>query len=192
MVRRGIAASILRLSQKVLVRKGDSDSYVFLLIDLRYSTFCSLPPRHPSTTMTALIHDLPSAWHVDQACMSEDERVVIIRFGDPKHKDTWAQDEMLYKIADKVRNFAVIYTCDNTQIQDFNQMYELYDVCTVMFFWRNKHMMCDFGTGNNNKLNFYINDKQDLIDIIEVIYRGAKKGRGLVVSPKDYSTHYKY
>lgn len=142
--------------------------------------------------MTALIHDLPSAWHVDQACMSEDERVVVIRFGDPKDKDTWAQDEMLYKIADKIRNFAVIYTCDNTQIRDFNQMYELYDVCTVMFFWRNKHMMCDFGTGNNNKLNFLINDKQDLIDVVEVIYRGAKKGRGLVVSPKDYSTHYKY
>jgi DIM1 family U5 snRNP protein len=41
-------------------------------------------------------------------------------------------------------------------------MYELYDPVTLMFFFRNKHM----------------------IDIIETIYRGAKKGRGLVVSPK--------
>ena len=53
-----------------------------------------------------------------------------------------------------------------------------------MFFFRNKHMMCDFGTGNNNKLNWVLEDKQELIDIIETIYRGAKKGRGLVVSPK--------
>lgn len=45
-------------------------------------------------------------------------------------------------------------------------------------------MMCDFGTGNNNKLNWVLDDKQELIDIIETIYRGAKKGRGLVVSPK--------
>lgn len=45
-------------------------------------------------------------------------------------------------------------------------------------------MMCDFGTGNNNKLNWVLEDKQELIDIIEAIYRGAKKGRGLVVSPK--------
>ena len=29
-----------------------------------------------------------------------------------------------------------------------------------------------------------LEDKQELIDIIETIYRGAKKGRGLVVSPK--------
>lgn len=55
---------------------------------------------------------------------------------------------------------------------------------TIMFFYRNKHMMCDFGTGNNNKLNWVLEDKQELIDIIETIYKGAKKGRGLVVSPK--------
>ncbi|KAF7846361.1 hypothetical protein BT93_L4500 [Corymbia citriodora subsp. variegata] len=142
--------------------------------------------------MTAMIHDLPSAWHVDQACMSEDERLVIIRFGKADDREVMAQDELLYKVADRVRNFAVIYICDNQKVPDFNQMYELYDKCTVMFFWRNKHMMCDFGTGNNNKLNFPINDKQELIDIVEVIYRGAKKGRGLVNSPKDYSTRYKY
>ena len=44
--------------------------------------------------------------------------------------------------------------------------------------------MCDFGTGNNNKLNWVLDDKQELIDIIETIYKGAKKGRGLVISPK--------
>ena len=44
--------------------------------------------------------------------------------------------------------------------------------------------MCDFGTGDNNKLKWVLEDKQELIDIIETIYRGAKKGRGLVVSPK--------
>eukprot|EP00808_Paulinella_micropora_P019349 g17533.t1 len=67
-------------------------------------------------------------------------------------------------------------------------MYELYDPCTTMFFYRNKHIMIDLGTGNNNKINWALKDKQEMIDIIETVYRGAKKGRGLVVSPKDYST----
>lgn len=108
-------------------------------------------------------------------------------------------------------------------------MYELYDPCTIMFFFRNKHIMIDLGTGNNNKvrpqgpvlptlslaalatisqthsstdrralpppitqINFLIPDKQEVIDIIETVYRGARKGRGLVVSPKDYSTKYRY
>ncbi|GKC18013.1 ribonuclease H-like domain-containing protein, partial [Tanacetum coccineum] len=53
----------------------------------------------------------------------------------------------------------------------------------------NKHIMIDLGTGNNNKINFPIKDKQEFIDIVETVYRGARKGRGLVISPKDYSTN---
>lgn len=116
-------------------------------------------------------------------------------------------------------------------------MYELYDPCTVMFFYRsasplftatvhlsvlhsNKHIMIDLGTGNNNKMcvflrsllssvdqgfrNWAMDNKQEvsihpfsevtlvyppqLIDIIETVYRGASKGRGLVVSPKGLSS----
>lgn len=73
--------------------------------------------------------------------------------------------------------------------------------------------MIDLGTGNNNKINWAVENKQELIDIVETVYRGASKGRGLVVSPKgqyallrdhlriyssfihhlsDYSTRYKY
>lgn len=102
------------------------------------------------------------------------------------------QDEVLYKIAEKVVNFAVIYLVDIDEVPDFKQMYELYDRCTIMFFYRNKHMMIDLGTGNNNKINWALEDKQELIDIIETVYKGARKGRGLVISPKDYSTKYKY
>lgn len=70
-------------------------------------------------------------------------------------------------------------------------MYELYDPCSVMFFFRNKHIMVDLGTGNNNKVNWAFHDKQEMIDLIETVYRGGRKGRGLVVSPKDYSTKYR-
>ena len=102
------------------------------------------------------------------------------------------QDEVLGKIAEKVKNFAVIYVVDIDKVKDFNEMYELYDDCSVMFFFRNKHIMVDLGTGNNNKINWALTDKQEMIDIIEMVYRGARKGLGLVVSPKDYSTKYRY
>lgn len=165
---------------------------------------------------SVVIPHLNSGWHVDQAILSEEERLVVIRFGRDWDPDCMRQDEVLYKIADKVKSFAVVYVCDIDQVPDFNQMYgkchrhpvclgiriflrfcstfiangffvtkiELYDPCTIMYFFRNKHIMCDFGTGNNNKLNWVLEDKQELIDIIETVYRGAKKGRGLVVSPK--------
>lgn len=115
-------------------------------------------------------------------------------------------DETLYGVSERVKNFAVIYLVDITQVPDFNkvsgdlkycwaesssltlaaftQMYELYESCATMFFYRNKHIMIDLGTGNNNKITWAIENKQELIDIIETVYRGASKGRGLVVSPK--------
>lgn len=155
-----------------------------------------------------LLPHLHTGWHVDQAILSEEDRLVVIRFGRDSDPDCMRMDEVLYGIAEKVRNFAVIYLCDIDEVPAFNQIYELYDPMAVMFFYRNKHMLCDFGTGNNNKLNWVLDDKQELIDIFEVIYRGARKGKGLVISPKgklilvtrllshlthlDYSTKHKY
>jgi len=142
--------------------------------------------------MSYLLTHLKNGWQVDQAILSEEERVVVMRFGHDWDPDCMKMDEILHALANKVKNMAVIYLVDISKVPDFNKMYELYDPVTVMFFYRNKHIMIDLGTGNNNKINWPFNDKQEMIDIIETVYRGARKGRGLVVSPKDYSTKYKY
>lgn len=46
--------------------------------------------------------------------------------------------QILASTAEKMKNFAVIYLVDISEVPDFNAMYELYDPCTVMFFFRNK------------------------------------------------------
>lgn len=131
--------------------------------------------------------NLHTGWHVDQAIVTEQERLVVVRFGKTADRECMLMDEMLYGIAEKVRNFVAIYLCDIDEVPDFNEMYELADPMCLMFFYKNKHMMCDFGTGNNNKLNFLVDEKQELIDIMETIFRGARKNKGLVVSPYDYN-----
>ncbi|GMH91498.1 hypothetical protein TrVE_jg7259 [Triparma verrucosa] len=142
--------------------------------------------------MAYLLPHLRTGWAVDQAIVNAEDRVVVIRFGHDSDPTCMIQDEVLASITDTVKNFAVIYVVDITEVPEFNEMYELYDDCTTMFFFRNKHIMIDLGTGNNNKVNWALPDKQEFIDLIEVVFRGASKGRGLVVSPKDYSTKYKY
>ncbi|CAL1139671.1 unnamed protein product [Cladocopium goreaui] len=142
--------------------------------------------------MSFMLPHLHSGWAVDQAILSEEERLVIIRFGHDYDSECMKMDEILYSVAEKIKSFAIIYLVDVKEVPDFNTMYELYDPVTVMFFFRNKHMMIDLGTGNNNKVNWAMNDKQEFIDIVETIYRGARKGRGLVMSPKDYCTKYRY
>ena len=142
--------------------------------------------------MSYLLPHLNNGWEVDQAILSEEERVVIIRFGHDFNSICMMMDETLSKIAYKISSFAVVYLVDISKVPDFNTMYELYDPCTLMFFYRNKHIMIDLGTGNNNKINWAVSNKAEFIDIVETVYRGARKGKGLVISPKDYSTKYKY
>ena len=142
--------------------------------------------------MSYMLPHLHNGWQVDQAILGEEERVVVVRFGHDWDPTCMRMDEILHKVSEKVKNFAAVYLVDISEVSDFNKMYELYDPCTVMFFYRNKHIMIDLGTGNNNKINWAIDNGQEMIDVIETVYRGASKGRGLVVSPKDYSTKYRY
>lgn len=72
---------------------------------------------------------------------------MVIRFGHDYDTTCMQMDEVLCSVAPLVQNFAVIYLVDITEVPDFNTMYELYDPCTVMFFFRNKHIMVDLGTG---------------------------------------------
>eukprot|EP00834_Sanchytrium_tribonematis_P006591 NODE_499_length_6752_cov_0.698482.p4 type:complete len:143 gc:universal NODE_499_length_6752_cov_0.698482:4058-3630(-) len=142
--------------------------------------------------MSFMLHQLTNAWQVDQAILSEDDRVVVLRFGYNEHQNCLIMDDILNSISERIRLFAVIYLVDIREVSDFNEMYELVDPFCLILFFRNQHIKIDLGTGNNNKINFVINDKQELIDLVELCYRGARKGKGLIISNKDYSTKFEY
>ena len=134
----------------------------------------------------SLVH-LKNAWQVDQAIIHEEERIVIIRFGRDWDIDCMKMDYKLASLQEQISRMAIIYVVDIDLVPDFNVMYELYDPCTIMFFYRKKHLQVDLGTGNNNKINFVIQNKEDLLTIIEEVYTGAKKGKSIVFSSKDFS-----
>jgi U5 snRNP protein, DIM1 family len=139
-----------------------------------------------------MLPHLRTAWDVDRTIVLEEKRVVVIRFGREDTAECMRMDDTLASIGEKVKMFAAVYLVDTREVPEFNEMYELFDedFC-VMFFFRNRHIMVDCGTGNNNKITFRIT-KDDLVDMIETVYRGARKGRGLVVSVKDFSTKGRY
>ncbi|KAB1279014.1 Thioredoxin-like protein 4A [Camelus dromedarius] len=91
-------------------------------------------------------------------------------------------DKVLSSTAEKVKNFAIIYLVDVTEVPDFNKMYVLYAPRTVVFFFRNKHIPIDLGTGNSNSnMIIWATRNKQTIDAIETMYQGAWKGRGPVV-----------
>ncbi|MES1904060.1 MAG: Thioredoxin-like 4A, partial [Paramarteilia canceri] len=55
---------------------------------------------------------LINGWSADQAILSENDRVVAIRFGKDSHPRTIEMDHILQKASEKVKNFCIIYTVD--------------------------------------------------------------------------------
>ncbi|KAK2108742.1 Thioredoxin-like 4A, partial [Saguinus oedipus] len=106
-----------------------------------------------------LLH-LHSSWQVDQPILPEEDHMVVIRFCNDWDSTCMKMDKVLYSIIEKVKDFAVIFLVDITKVPDFNKMYELYDPCTIRFFFRNKHIMIVLGTGN--KINWAMEDKQEM------------------------------
>ncbi|MBA0816052.1 hypothetical protein Gohar_000755 [Gossypium harknessii] len=44
-------------------------------------------------------------------------------------------DKVFASVAETIKNFAVIYLVDITEVPDFNTMFELYDPSRVMFLF---------------------------------------------------------
>ncbi|EAY08192.1 hypothetical protein TVAG_307980 [Trichomonas vaginalis G3] len=137
--------------------------------------------------MSFLLTHLPSGWDVDQAIVWEKTKLVCIRFGRDTDPMCMKMDQMLASCAEKLKNFVVIYAVDIIKVPDFNKMYELVDPCSVMFFFKNRHITVDYGTGENNKMNFLLKTKQEFIDICEIVYRAASKGLGTAKSIINYA-----
>eukprot|EP00073_Rattus_norvegicus_P017907 XP_002729065.2 PREDICTED: thioredoxin-like protein 4A isoform X1 [Rattus norvegicus] len=143
--------------------------------------------------MYYILPHLHNGWQVDQAILSEEDCVVVIHFRHDWGPTCMKMDEVLYIIAETKWKIMWIYLCDIEEIEDVNKLYKIYSVlhCTVMFFFRSKYTMVDLGTGNN-KINWTLEDKQNMDDLIETIYHDACKDQSLVASRKDYSTKYRY
>lgn len=85
--------------------------------------------------MSYLLPHLHSGWAVDQAILAEEDRIVVVRFGHDWEPECMKMDEILYGIAEKVSNMAVIYLVDLSEVPDFNKVIIFYFF--VIFFFTN-------------------------------------------------------
>ncbi|VEN61591.1 unnamed protein product [Callosobruchus maculatus] len=135
--------------------------------------------------MSYMLPHLQNGWQVEQAILTEEDKVVVIRFGNDWDPSCEKMDGALFKIAEKVKNSEMIYLVDVNLVPDFNEEYKVSDTCSLRFFFRNKQIMIDSGNGNNQDINWPLEDKQKMISIFETVYDEAKKGKDVVVLPQD-------
>lgn len=59
----------------------------------------------------------PDARRTSAPSSTQENKVVVIRFGHDENETCMQMDEILYKISEDVRNFAVVYLVDISEVR---------------------------------------------------------------------------
>ena len=120
--------------------------------------------------------DLESAYILDQILLDENEKIILINF----RKKNNALNIFCKKILKNYRKSFIFLAINREIIFDFDMMYELFFVSENIFFYKNKRIFIDLGTGNNNKIKNLNFEKKNFALWLEKIFLGIKKGKNII------------
>jgi hypothetical protein len=91
--------------------------------------------------------------------------------------------EKIEKCTTSLSKMASFYSVDPKSIPSYVKYFGVTIFPAMVFFFNAEHMKVDFGSPDHSKWIGVFALKQDLIDLVETIYRGAMKGHHIVTSP---------
>ncbi|XP_052283722.1 thioredoxin-like protein 4B isoform X2 [Dreissena polymorpha] len=131
-----------------------------------------------------LLPCLTTKHEVDNVIRHTEEVVLVLRFG--------RDDDHLAKAVDDLAKMAKIYAVNVDHVPVYTRYFDITLIPATIFFFNAQHMKVDWGTADHTKFIGTFKCKQDFIDVVEVIFRGAMKGKLMVQSPLDPTSLQKY
>lgn len=129
---------------------------------------------------------------VDQAIKGTIDKVLVLRFGKEDSLDCMRIDEILSKTAPLLSRMADVYVVDAGAVPVYTRYFDITITPATVFFFNGQHMKVDYGTADHTKFIGCFKTKQNFLDLVEVIYRGAMQGKLVVNSPIDQGDLPKY
>ncbi|XP_078677553.1 thioredoxin-like protein 4B isoform X2 [Branchiostoma floridae x Branchiostoma belcheri] len=134
--------------------------------------------------MSYLLPRLTTKAEVDQAIRNTAELVLVLRFGREHDPVCQQLDDILSKTSNLLSKMAAIYIVDVDSIPVYTQYFDITLIPATIFFFNGQHIKVDYEPDNTKFIGSFRN-KQDFIDLVEVIFRGAMRGKVMVRSPID-------
>ncbi|GAB2282059.1 Thioredoxin-like protein 4B [Dionaea muscipula] len=135
--------------------------------------------------MSYVLTTLTKKREVDSIIRDTIDNVLVLRFGRSSDAVCLQLDDILSKSVRDVSKFASIalVDIDAEEIQVYAKYFDITLIPSTVFFFNAHHMKMDSGTADHTKWIGTFHRKQDFIDVVEAIYRGAMKGKLIVTCP---------
>ncbi|KAL5014980.1 hypothetical protein ScPMuIL_009250 [Solemya velum] len=135
---------------------------------------------------------LASKAEIDDAIRKTEDLVLVLSFVKDNDQTCLQLDNILFKVGPEVANMARVYVVDAEKIPVYTRYFDITLIPATVFFFNAQHIKIDWGTPDHTKFIGSFKTKQDFIDVVEVVYRGAMKGKLKVTSPLDPNNIPKY
>ncbi|XP_063442953.1 thioredoxin-like protein 4B [Mytilus trossulus] len=142
--------------------------------------------------MSFIIPQLSTKQEVDEVIRKTEDVVLVLRFGRENDVTCMQLDHILSKLIPELRKMAAIYTVDVDSIPVYTRYFDITLIPSTIFFFNAQHLKVDWGTPDHTKFIGSFKTKQDFIDVVEMIFRGAMKGKVMIKSPLDQENIPKY
>ncbi|PON66756.1 Thioredoxin-like protein [Parasponia andersonii] len=135
--------------------------------------------------MCYLLRTLTKKQEVDSIIRDTIDKVLVLRFGRASDSACLHLDDVLCKSAREVSKFAsvALVDIDSEDVQVYVKYFDITFIPSTIFFFNAHHMKMDSGTADHTKWVGAFHQKQDFIDVVEAIFRGAMKGKLIVNCP---------
>ncbi|KAI4329860.1 hypothetical protein MLD38_028198 [Melastoma candidum] len=135
--------------------------------------------------MAYLLNNLTKKKEVDCIIRDTIDKVLVLRFGRAIDAVCLQLDDILAKSVREVSRFAAValVDIDSEDVQVYVKYFDISLIPSTVFFFNAHHMKMDYGTADHTKWVGAFHRKQDFIDVVEAIYRGAMKGKLIVNCP---------
>ncbi|KAL5562069.1 hypothetical protein UlMin_031816 [Ulmus minor] len=135
--------------------------------------------------MSYLLTTLTKKIEIDSMIRDTIDKVLVLRFGRDSDPVCLLLDDVICKSAREVSKFAsvALVDIDSEDVGVYVKYFDITFIPSTIFFFNAHHMKMDSGTADHTKWVGAFQQKQDFIDVVEAIFRGAMKGKLIVNCP---------
>ena len=119
-------------------------------------------------------YELNTDYSVDQAILDQENKILIIGIY-PKFYQ--ASTENYLDRLNLFKKEANLYKISTKKVKEFNIIYEIKDNISFIFYFENKKIFVDSGSGDNNKIEGLMFNSKYFKRIVNLICKNCMKGK---------------